>query len=262
MSFVTQVRMDAGAQKTLQKRGWLSLLLLAVLSVGAIIAMSLAFRADTFIGVLKGVLEWSAANPWQAAGLYFVWCFLCLCLVVPAGSLTMLAGGYVLGYLAAPVFFVAMLAASFLVHLASGFPILERLHARAANKGGNAPVRRYIANFLQRTQARPILLTAVLRLVPIFPSAVIAFLARQMGVNSRDQILGTLATGWIRPLAYAAVGASLPGVESFTSLDELLRHTNLPVLIFSTVGLLALVLVWLLLELKAARWGQSAQSKT
>lgn len=49
--------------------------------------------------------------------------------------------------------------------------------------------------------------TSLLRLLPFLPSAAAAMLAGAMGISSRSFVLGSLASGWVRPFAVSLVGA-------------------------------------------------------
>jgi uncharacterized membrane protein YdjX (TVP38/TMEM64 family) len=243
---------EAAAPQT-RSQGWLLLALLFA-SAAAIGAALIWLNGQSVVGLLRQTSTWGHAHRIELAVLYALVSFLSLCIVVPTGSLTMTAGGYILGYVAGPIFFVAMLGASALVHAASGYPLVARMLARTLEqRGSKARIALYTEKLMRRTEMRPILLTAMLRLVPVLPSAAVAFVARQLGVSARDQLLGTMATGWIRPMAYAALGASLPSVESFGSLSAMLQTSNPLALIGSSIVLGALLVIWIYLEITVAK---------
>jgi len=226
---------------------------LAGLSIVAIVIGAGWLNSGTVVRSLQLVQDWSAHHPAALLALYVVWSTAVQCIVVPTGSLTMIAGGYLLGYVAGPFYLGAMLLSGAIVHGLSGFPLIAKLVERAARRGASSGVWAYLAGFTQRMAKRPILLSALLRLVPVLPSAGISFLARQFAVRGRDFFVGTLLTGWIRPVSYAALGASLPSIESLGSPAEILRSANLPILVISIFVLVAVTVGWTAFEIAAAQ---------
>jgi uncharacterized membrane protein YdjX (TVP38/TMEM64 family) len=229
---------------------------LATLAVVSVIAIALAIgwlSEGRLVGPLQALHGWTAAHPILAIAVYGVVATAAQCIIAPTGSLLMIAGGYFLGYVAAPVFFAGTLISGAIVHTLSGYPVMANLAERVARNRGSQQVRAYLASLSERITKRPILLSAMLRPIPVLPAAATAFLTRQLGINGWAVFLGTLLAGWIRPLSYAALGASLPNVELLADPATMLQSANLPVLAISSSVLIVVTLGWLVMEAMAVR---------
>lgn len=136
--------------------------------------------------------------------VFGLWALLANCLVLPAGSLSLIAGGAALGaLLPAAIWFVAQLLTAPLLYRAGNVD-----HARV-----DAVLRRYLgsgaATLVEQAARDGIWTTAALRLTPVLPSAPAALIAAAAGIELRSFMIGSLLAGWLRPLYFAGLGATV-----------------------------------------------------
>ncbi len=172
-----------------------------VLSVGG---LSLALGA--FIAIVAGSPAEAvqrAANTamvWGAIVL-FIWSFFLFLTVLPFGTATILIAGALLGAWAGWVQFAALVLASLILFEVSG-------GGRQAAAMHWIEGRPRLIRILRGVASRGLLATAVLRLAPVVPSAVCSLAAAGFGISRAKFFLGTLALGWVRPVAFATLGAA------------------------------------------------------
>lgn len=205
--------MEPASQQAVEKQArahrallWLGL---AVIVASAMVAaLLIGVGPAGLIDTLERFTAWIRANALLALFVLALWSFVSQLAAVPSGTLTMLAGGFLLSWPSAFAYFVAMVAAGQIVHAGARDGLNEgaqrwigRLHERWP--------RADIAAWSQAARKEGIVVTAALRSLPFLPSAGGALVAGGLGVTSRDFLLGTLLAGWVRPLAFSLIGASL-----------------------------------------------------
>ncbi|MGP1276139.1 MAG: VTT domain-containing protein [Caulobacterales bacterium] len=202
------------------------------------------FRQDIFDAILAAnALEgWTLAGALAVLAVYFL---ISQLVIIPSGTLSLILAGVAFGPVTGLIYYAAMLLACPPVHAfgrlhperADAF--LER-HVRSDNQ--RARVRR----ILSRVRAAPIALTAALRLVPVLPSAGSALLAGAAGISMKAALTGTLAAGWIRPVAIALAGDQI--WRLMREADAGLSILRASPLLWITLGCLAgsAGLVWLI----------------
>lgn len=161
-----------------------------------------ALNHEAVLNVVSATQE-GGADVLTVTVVLFLWYFASQLVIAPSGTITLIMGGVVLGPLAGVLYFVAMLMAGAILHTLArpGYREVERLVRRLV-KGRS--LRSFTYAMMRQSRRSPISTTAALRLLPIVPSAGCALLAAAAGSDLRGFILGTVATGWIRPLAFAA----------------------------------------------------------
>ena len=174
--------------------------------IALIAASAIGTAAMLWLGgrdMLMAVLMALELHPVAFACAFTVWALIANCLVLPAGSLSLIAGGAVLGaFVPAGIWFAAQLATAPLIYRAASH---SQLHA-----GGL--IERYLgpaaAHLLARAGHDGVWATAVLRLTPVIPSAPAALIGAAAGIRLRSFMLGSAVAGWIRPLYFASIGAT------------------------------------------------------
>lgn len=136
------------------------------------------------------------------AVILFSWYLGSQLVLAPSGTISVILGALVIGPSAGLLYFIAMVFAGAAVHLLaqSGPGEAERLIRKLLPQRS---WRRLARRSLRRIRQAPIAATAALRLVPVLPSAGCALTLAAAGTPVRSAVLGTLAAGWVRPLAFA-----------------------------------------------------------
>ncbi len=158
------------------------------------------FGSRESVIALVGMLD---KNPTLVALAFAGWALLANCLILPAGSLSLMAGGAVLGtFLPASIWYLAQLTTA---------PLLYRLAVQTPYRSQQL-VRRYLGQTVETLFMRGvedgIAATAVLRLTPVIPSAPATLIATASGIPLKSFITGSALVGWIRPLYFASIGAA------------------------------------------------------
>lgn len=153
----------------------------------------------------------------RLAIVFAAWALVANCLVLPAGSLSLIAGGAALGTLVpAAIWFVAQLITAPLLYRAGH---LDRGHVEGI-------MRRYLgataADLVVNAARDGIWTTAVLRLTPVLPSAPATLIAAATGIRFRSFVWGSLLVGWVRPLYFASLGASFGSLARFGTAKTIL----------------------------------------
>ena len=155
-------------------------------------------------------------NPAIAAAAFATWALVANCLVLPAGSLSLIAGGAVLGTpLPAAIWFIAQLITA---------PLLYKVAQRSSDAGSELLVQRYIgaeaAATLSRAADAGVATTIVMRLTPILPNAPATMIASWAGIRRRDFMIGSAIGGWVRPLYFASAGSAAGSMAQLGKAPE------------------------------------------
>ena len=181
------------------------------------------------------------ANAARNDGFWlFVYCCICIVsqlLVVPSGSLILIAAGFIFSPLLATVIFsLAQILCSWPV-----YKMGELVSNRYPDRFKLIATRFKVApDWEQAVQKEGFIATIVLRLTPVIPSAAACLLAAGFGITLRKFIPATIAVCWIRPLFFASIGGSL---QALSALPDALGATS----VFGPLLLLAIASMVLLL---------------
>ncbi len=139
-------------------------------------------------------------DPLIGFSVLLLFTFVLFVSVLPFGSITVLVAGAVLGPGAGWVVFAALIASGvFLFELSS--PDLQQKAVAEVIR------HRRVAKWVSRLRHHGTLTVGVLRVAPVVPAAICSLAAAGLGIARRKFIIGTLAFGWIRPVALGVIGA-------------------------------------------------------
>lgn len=169
-----------------------------LISIAALVAVELLDP----MAVCNGLLELqriAQEHRMLAYAILLCWSFLLFLTVMPLGTLTILMAGFLLGPAAGGVQFVALVLSS---------AILYKLGSESDPAAVNRRFAAYpvLAKVRDKSVRGGKWVSAGLRLVPVVPSAVASLMASFLGITWRDFMIGTIAAGWVRPVAFAFVG--------------------------------------------------------
>jgi len=194
---------------------------------------------------------------------FFLLSLLSQLIIVPSGSLMLIIAGFTFGALpAAACYWIAQLLSAWPVFSLAGRAIADddrkpaaAAHAATRTAEGSAQVPASkmadipvaLTEHLRHIRGNGLLASCVLRLTPVIPSAAACVLAALFGIRLSVFVIGTLLSGWIRPLFFASGGASLSAAAMQLSSPELIGLLDLRPLfiLFLTALLLLLVRYWL-----------------
>lgn len=187
----------APRQRVLVRRWWV--VAAACLAGGILFALS----GETIIQSVIADTETDGFALATALAILFFYFFASQLVMAPSGTISILLTGAVFGIGAGIVYFIAMIAACAVVH------VMGRLDTRSARRLVCKVVRvrslrGFVLGLMSRIRTAPIASTAAIRLVPVVPSAGCALLVAAAGASLGAALLGTLATGWVRPIVIAA----------------------------------------------------------
>ncbi|CAN0333730.1 unnamed protein product, partial [Chrysoparadoxa australica] len=113
--------------------------------------------------------------------------------------------GAIAGPISGVLYTLAMITTAPLVYLTARAHPREarRLVIRSLPSGRS---RKRLVGALRAVEHKPIIGTAMLRLMPIVPSALVCLLAAGIGVRLRDFMFGTILVGPLRPIAISTLG--------------------------------------------------------
>jgi uncharacterized membrane protein YdjX (TVP38/TMEM64 family) len=193
------------------------------------------------LGGNRAVLDLLAAIAERrglAITLFGLWALAANCLVLPAGSLSLIAGAMLLGtVLPAAIWYAAQLATAPLIHRS----------VDAGSSATTALVERYLganaARLLGRAAQDGIWTTVVLRLTPVLPSAPAAMIAAWAGIDLRRFMLGSVLAGWVRPLYFASIGATIGNVARVGEAERAMTFGTLAPLLALAVCAAAMLAV-------------------
>jgi uncharacterized membrane protein YdjX (TVP38/TMEM64 family) len=85
--------------------------------------------------------------------------------------------------------------------------------------------------------------TALLRLMPVMPSAPATIIAAAAGIELRTFLAGSVLFGWIRSFYFASLGAALGSLSRLDAVVELLAFKTLAPIVALFAAALAVMLV-------------------
>lgn len=175
--------------------------------------------------------------------VYGVICIVSQLLVVPSGSLILIAAGFIFTPLVATaIFSVAQILCSWPVYMA-GEVISKRFPDRFPQYAARLKVK---SDWTKLVQREGLLASIVLRLTPVIPSAAACLLAAGFSIKFRHFIQATIAVCWIRPLFFASIGGSLLVLTS--APDALAAAATGPLLLLFVASILLLLVKYYLGE--------------
>jgi uncharacterized membrane protein YdjX (TVP38/TMEM64 family) len=173
-------------------------------------------------------------SPRTIIALFAAWALVANCLVVPAGTLSMIVGGALLGtVLPTLIWSVAQLITA---------PLLYALTKRGV---GPVPMLQNarVVQLMTLARANGFQVTALLRLLPIMPNAAATMIAATAGISLRTFLLGSVLTGWVRPAYFAGLGAAVGSLSKVDAVTDLLSLRTLLPLLLLFAGTVALIAV-------------------
>jgi len=174
--------------------------LIAGMSLVIVAVWLLIGQPDLCAGVTELILV-SERHSLALYGLLIVWSFCLFLTVLPLGTLTILLAGLLLGPMAGLAQFLALLLASAVVYEIGR----ERDPERLGRELAHYPRLLALAGLARR---RGFYFISLMRIAPVVPSAVCCLGASLFGVSRTQFYGGTLATGWIRPVAFALLASA------------------------------------------------------
>lgn len=183
-------------------------------------------------------LEWLQAldqqqNLHNFVVIYLLICVASLCLVMPSGSLLLIAAGFSLGAIPAALLYALM-------QCLTCWPVF-RLAQLGLLDSSRALRQLQETKLLRNLEREPFATSLVLRMTPVVPSAVACLAAAGLGLGFRPFLLATVLCCWIRPLLYASFGASLLTLANESGAGFPIGRAELALiagLCLSSVGLL------------------------
>jgi uncharacterized membrane protein YdjX (TVP38/TMEM64 family) len=167
-------------------------------------------------------------QPAVVAALFAAWALVANCLVVPAGTLSMIVGGALLGTVAPTLIWsVAQLMTA---------PVLYALTRRGVDSAALPPHNKQVAQLAALAQVNGFKATAMLRLLPIMPNAAATILAATAGIELRTFLIGSALTGWVRPAYFAGLGATVGSLSKIEEVTDLLSLATLMPLLLLFAG--------------------------
>ena len=228
---------------------WLLIALFIVASVAGSIWLlvfdGLVVVQNALVNINSHVEGASGKMPWLVA--YAFVCLLSQLLIIPSGSLILIAAGFIFSPLvAAGIFSVAQVICSWPVY-GIGRTISEKFPQRF-----NSLAKRFKfpPGWERVVQQEGFLATVVLRLTPVIPSAAACLLAAGLAIGLQKFILATIVVCWIRPLFFASIGGSL---QVLTDLSGASGNTAFKPLLLLFIAALVLLLLKVFLRIKRAR---------
>jgi uncharacterized membrane protein YdjX (TVP38/TMEM64 family) len=210
---------------------------LVALALASLCASGVIISAGGGPALLLIVRETLAAlsdRPVLIAVVFAAWALVANCLVVPAGTLSMIIGGALLGtVLPTLIWSVGQLLSA---------PLLYALTKRGV---GTVPMLRnvQVAQLVKLAQTNGLQVTALLRLLPIMPNAAATMIAATAGIDLRTFLVGSVLTGWVRPAYFAGLGAAVGSLSKVDAVTDLLSLRTLVPLLLLFAGAVILVIV-------------------
>ncbi len=200
----------------------------------------IAFDGHTFVqsllvGINNRVADTGGSTLWL--GAYALLCVLSQLLVIPSGSLILIAAGFIFSpLLAAGIFSVAQVLCSWPVYrigktISDKFPHRFQLLSDKFN---------FPSDWDRLVQEEGFIATIVLRLTPVIPSAAACLLAAGLNISLGRFIPATIAVCWIRPLFFASVGGSLQALSAISDATAA-KSVLLPLLLLFVAAVLVLL---------------------
>ena len=204
-------------------------LLVGLLTASAIVTVAIV-AAGGSTGVLmhgRDAVAYLAQRPVLMFAMFSVWSLICVILIIPAGTISVIVGGILFGaFLPAALWTAAQLVTA---------PLIYHLTLRSFDTSDSGPVAqtagiRIVERWLGRRSAEIVELARVdglftvivLRLLPIVPSAPTCMISAALGIRLKHLMLGTMAVGWVRPLYYASLGVTIGSLTRLEDAGEVL----------------------------------------
>lgn len=221
------------------------------IAIAATIAVSVAASiwllwldgSTTLTQLLSRSIDSQPSHGRFATGLlvFFIVSLTTQLLVVPSGSILLIAAGFTFGATPATLTYA-------LAQLLSAWPVYAASAAARKRPGGwarhaSAPAAQRLLQSIGTLRQDALLTTITLRLTPLIPSAVACVLAAMLQLPLRFFLLGTLAVCWVRPLFFASSGASLAQLGNLRADNfslAALDPTPLVLVFAAAIGLLLL----------------------
>jgi uncharacterized membrane protein YdjX (TVP38/TMEM64 family) len=242
---------------TLTQRGAVRLVVLAcVVSIAG--ALWLAIGGQGAIGRwLKASSVLVADNFVLAVAMFGVVAFLLQLLFVPTGTLLNLVGGYLLGIPATvAAYTVAQLLAAPVVHTA-----VRRGFGAYATRQIETRMRARWARFFAIARDEGVFAVVIMRLTPVFTSAVTPALSALLGISLGTLLLGTLFAAWARPLVVSSFGAAVRRVQEVDDVGQIAQAMQGWTLLIPIAAAAGLVLVRVIIRRRlAARQSKSSET--
>ncbi|MEL7040615.1 MAG: VTT domain-containing protein [Pseudomonadota bacterium] len=129
-----------------------------------------------------------------------LWSFFLFLTVLPLGTVTVVAAGYILGPIAGAIQFVSLVAASILLY---------ELAKEKDNRVLDDRLVEYprLLKLINTMRHRGIVFVVLSRLLPMIPSAIASLSASYVGISRQDYLLGLFLAGWVRPILFGMLGA-------------------------------------------------------
>ncbi|MEL6473951.1 MAG: hypothetical protein AAFQ21_07680 [Pseudomonadota bacterium] len=179
------------------------------LAIGLVVALTAVIGAAVYYFGVDDLVSWIEA-VWVSSGsaavvgavVLFAWSVLLFLTVLPLGSVTIMLAGALLGAWAGWVQFVALILASQVL-----FETAEPTKRETWSAFYDGRPR--LTAILTTLKTRGLATTIVLRLAPVIPSSVCTLSCVGLGVSREKFLLGTLLSGWVRPVILGLIGAHL-----------------------------------------------------
>lgn len=226
----------------------LCIVTIALLSALAMAWMIVFGGADTVGQQIADIANRQFGGPPSASLLtvFFVVALLTQLLVVPSGSLLLVAAGFVFGALsAAGLYAVAQMLTAWPV-FALTCNAMQRERSTPWSSHIDNPAVRRVLRSIESVRHDSFIATITLRLTPVVPSAVACVLAAMLGLSLRGFLLGTLASCWIRPLFFASVGEGLRATGRLREQGAQFAFADLLPLLLLFAASLAILLIRML----------------
>lgn len=205
---------------------------IALLSALAIYWLAWGGGAQWVTGTIHALDRQVAANFWVAMTVFLAVCFVVQLFIVPTGTITMLAGGFLFGsMMATGIYWVGQLLAAPIV-----FGAVRMGFGNFADSKLDAIVERYLpgrfADVLEIARSEGLMAAISLRLAPVITSAVVPILAAVGGIRLTSLMMGSVLVGWVRPLFWSSVGATAHSVAEISSPSDIISKVSLtPILL-------------------------------
>ena len=207
------------------KRSRLALwLLVGLLAASAMVTVAI-FAAGGSTGVVmhgRDAVGYLAQRPLLMFAMFSIWSLICVILIIPAGTISVIVGGILFGaFLPAALWTAAQLITAPLIYHLTLRSFDTNDNGPAAQSAGIRVVERWLgrrsAEIIDLARVDGLFTVIVLRLLPIVPSAPTCMISAALGIRLKHLMLGTMAVGWVRPLYYASLGVT---IGSLTRLED------------------------------------------
>jgi len=220
---------------------WLSavfIVLSVVLSVWLLMFDGLATLLTVAQSAYDTVSATGNSTNWLL--LYAMVCLVSQLLVIPSGSIMLMAAGFLFSPLvAAAIFSIAQVFATWPMYQ-FGQKWLLKFPDYLQRKLDRTPLPH---NLLALIGKEGFSASVVLRLTPVVPSALACLLAAGFKISFNSFLLATCAVCWIRPLLFASVGGSLQALAGVRGSATQLSTFVPLILVFAAACLLFIVRV-------------------